>query len=147
MEAAWGAIPEKQRAYLTGFLSRLGYHGGWWRRGAGDWGGRMDGSKGKGRGPSLPPGHSDINCPNYSIFTFSHPFPPASASPNTPRSTHSLPPEAVHIDEFQAFHLTEKGPDKFWGIQVRTPLHVVVPRTAPLWLVAGSVCVKDCRTM
>lgn len=27
--------------------------------------------------------------------------------------------EAVHIDEFQAFHLTEKGPDKFWGLQVR----------------------------
>jgi hypothetical protein len=22
------------------------------------------------------------------------------------------------VDEFQAFHLTEKGPDKFWGIQV-----------------------------
>lgn len=29
VEAAWGAIPEKQRAYLTAFLARLGYHGGW----------------------------------------------------------------------------------------------------------------------
>lgn len=27
VEAAWRAIPEKQRTYLTGFLSRLGYHG------------------------------------------------------------------------------------------------------------------------
>lgn len=23
------------------------------------------------------------------------------------------------MDEFQAFHLTEKGPDKFWGIKAR----------------------------
>ncbi len=27
VEAAWGGISEKQRTYLTGFLSRLGYHG------------------------------------------------------------------------------------------------------------------------
>jgi hypothetical protein len=54
VEAAWRAMPDKQRVYITGFLTRLGYH-----------------------------------------------------------------PD-VHVDEFQAYHFTERS--NFWGIKVEFEL-------------------------